>query len=172
MQWIAGTESEVRFPESPGSFLRELEARDCRYGGVLWSEVRDLRSRLKAYHTRLLRDFALGWRVVGFTARGEPTQRLGPFSPPTAARAHGSAPLGLYLVSAPALKEVLRNGYEGDLAMHLHHNLSRFGLVFCDPGLELELSSNRHRDYHYLPPSRWQVMKTVASALLSRRFPT
>ena len=80
---------------------------------------------------------------------------LGPWGAPTRAGAYPDAPLGLYFLSKERLKQALQSNFETALEFHLAQ--PKYGPIFCDPNLEVTISSAA--DVHYEPPGvgrRWQ----------------
>lgn len=156
MVWIIGEVEGPQFLSTVAPEPSRLLAEEVRYGGFLCSGIDDLVETIERLHERLLIDFESGWSAVGFTLSGSP-RALGPWAPPTSARAHRLAPMGLYLLSRERLCESLA---QSDDARAIHRLQPGLGPVFCDPLLELRGAVDP--DPEYRPPSR---MSQTVSAL-------
>lgn len=156
MLCVLGYNEEVKVA-SVAHFREEIVSGEALYGGFLWKDIEGGENRLSAFHQRLRRNFSSGWHAVALTARTEQgSVALGPFAPPTVARAHQLAPFGLYLLSARRLYDDLTQIPEGeDLPTALHARLR--GPVFCDPLLEVRLTGSGVRNFLYRPPSKQKM---------------
>jgi len=156
MLCVLGYKEEVKVA-SVAHFREEIFSGEPAYGGFLWEDIEGGGKRLSTFHQRLRRNFSNGWHAVALTASTENgAVALGPFAPPTVARAHRSAPFGLYLLSAQRLTEQLAQIPEGeDLPMAIHARLQ--GPVFCDPLLEVRLTGSGGRNFLYRPPSKQKM---------------
>ena len=158
VSWILGFPEQARVTEK-AEFLEACKRPEMVYGGFLWSDLRP-ENLLESFHQRLLLDFQVGWDAVGLTSRG-PVD-LGPWSAPTSARAHHSAPYGLYLLSRDRLHRSLPSKAD-ELSLDLHSVQPQLGPIFCDPGLEV--SFERAREFHYKPPSALSRVSEVGRFL-------
>jgi hypothetical protein len=147
LSWVLGWQDRVETTDAE-RFLQLFDRKELIYGGFLWADL-DLSSVLPGFHSRLLLDFRAGWSAVGFSSRGDVP--LGPWSAPTSARPHRSAPFGLYLLSRRRLKESVSQSHHR-LAEAIHAVQPELGPVFCDPKLEVRYRGDR--DFLFQPPSR------------------
>lgn len=127
----------------------EVVSRPLVYAGFLWKDALHQTSLDQTIHGKLVRAFGAGWSAVGFCLVGVST--VGPWQVPTTARPHRTAPLGCYLLSGERLRRTLETLSEPVDPLQIHLAQPALGSVFCDPGLELRVSSH---DFHYRPPSR------------------
>lgn len=159
VSWILGFTEQARVTEQ-AEFLDSHAKPEVVYGGFLWSDL-DPERLVERFHQRLLLDFQVGWTAVGMASRGP--CRLGPWSAPTSARAHRSAPYGLYLLSGARLRQSVETETGIPLSVKVHDRQRRLGPIFCDPGLEVTYDSKR--DFRYQPPSIWSRLGGVGRYL-------
>lgn len=163
VSWILGFTEQARVTEQAG-FLESYAKPEVVYGGFLWRDL-DPARLVEGFHQRLLLDFQVGWTAVGMASRGP--CKLGPWSAPTSARAHHSAPYGLYLLSGERLRQSVETESGLPLSMQIHDRQPCLGPIFCDPGLEVTFDSKR--DFRYQPPSAWSTLRGVGRYLARGR---
>ena len=177
MRWLLGKKSGLQF--LPADWRQDWDSRwesefndsELLYGGFLWPDLENLEETLSSFHSDLVRDFEAGWTAVGFATRVEGGKAgLGPFSPPTTARPHTKAPYGLYLLGGERLLVSVTRALadsKRELELSVHHQQHEYGLVFCDPNLEVNLPAGK-REFHFLPLTAWQRVQSIGKALLGR----
>ena len=159
VSWILGFTEQARVTEQ-AEFLESYERPGVIYGGFLWKDLEPAKL-IEEFHRRLLLDFQVGWTAVGMASRGP--CKLGPWSAPTSARAHHSAPFGLYLLSRERLQQSIEAKIELPLCEQIHERQTDLGPIFCDPGLEVTFDSQR--DFRYRTPSLWSRLGGVCRYL-------